>query len=1318
MAPKSEFDVKKLNGSDNYHTWKFQMENLLAMKKLDNCIKSKPNLPSVSLENSSEKLVEAKSILALSVDESLIVHIRFAKSALEIWNILEHLYEDKGLLRKTGLLRALMSVRLDEANSMQSYVEDIINLSNRLTGIGFVIGDEWLAAILLAGLTEEYKPFIMSIEGSGVQITADMVKQKLLDSAESTNNSHGNVLYTSRKSNFNKYIKKELTCFKCGEKNHKAAECNKDNRSTNTSRNQPATSSNATNHQSAMARVVRSTAFSVKTRGKKRKDDWYIDSGSARNMTPFGDIVDEKAKSDINEVLTASDNNLEVKCMGRVNLKISNNNVEVNDCLHVPDLSVNLLSVSSIVKNGNKVIFDASGCTIFNANNAIVAQCNETDGVYKLRVSAVSRSMFSKVNHNNLVKWHRRLGHLNYQSMCSMRDGAVEGIQFRNDANILKSCEICALGKQSRLPFQKSNTRTENILDLVHADLCGDMEENSIGGARYFLTFIDDYSRKVFIYFLRSKKEVINKFIEFKVFVENQFGRKIKIFRTDNGTEFCQQGINKVCVVNGILHQRTVVYTPQQNGLAERMNRTIVERAKCLLFDAELEKCYWAEAANMAVYLINRSVCSAHASKTPEEVWSGIKVNLSDLQIFGSEVMVHIPKQKRKKWDKKSVKLIFVGYDSERKGYRCMDPNSKKLFVSRDVIFLEKVIDQTVQLNDKFVSVREISTDNNEDSDYGQLHENDEVVNDESTDDDAVVVISDTSSSDDTIIDTTAYEEDSTTTDDSVVDPDYEPDESELNNLSMSVRRQQLNSYIRAATVQINDSAEPSTVNEAISSNDAVNWKLAMEDEINSLDENNTWTLVDLPAGRKPVKTKWVFKIKRDEAGVVVRHKARLVAKGCSQRYGVDYVETYSPVVRHTSLRFLTALAVKNGLKIDQMDAVTAFMQGELTEEIYIEQPEGFNDGTNKVCKLNRAINGLKQSGRVWNIKLVKSLKSFGLIQSKMDPCVFYEKSQNLLLAIWVDDIFIFWKDKSILDLLKKSLNSTFKMKDMGTATNCVGIRISYTEDCICLDQSTYTNEVLKRFGMEECKPVSTPSDINQKLSLNATSNSEEGGSISVPYQELVGCLLFLVQGTRPDIAFAVHDVSRFNNNHQSVHWMAAKRILRYLKGTIDFKLRYSKHGNRNLIGYTDSDWASDVDTRRSCSGNVFKLSNGAISWFSKRQKTVALSSAEAEYMAMASCIQESIWLKQFGCELDKSFDGPVQVLCDSRSAIDLASSDGYRQRTKHIDIRHHFIREKVADGTVVVKYIPTNEMAADNLTKAVTKEKHNFCSKEVGLWF
>ncbi|GJQ73024.1 hypothetical protein Trydic_g1659 [Trypoxylus dichotomus] len=392
------------------------------------------------------------------------------------------------------------------------------------------------------------------------------------------------------------------------------------------------------------------------------------------------------------------------------------------------------------------------------------------------------------------------------------------------------------------------------------------------------------------------------------------------------------------------------------------------------------------------------------------------------------------------------------------------------------------------------------------------------------------------------------------------------------------------------------------------------------------------------------------------------------------------------------------------------------WMQSDLDEDIYLEQPEGFTDGTDRICKLNRLIYGLKQSGRVWNIKLENLLKSTGLEKSKIDPCLYFNEERNLILAIYVDDdILIFWKDFVKLQQLKEMLSSNFKMNDMGEAKNCIGIRITEFEDGIGLDQSAYVKEILSRFGMSDCKPSSTPSDPGTKLSKDMQDTSKDAENTQkIPYQEAVGCLLYLAQGTRPDIAFAVNDVSRFNTNFNLAHWKAVKRIFRYLKGTLNYKLRYKREEN-SLIGYTDSDWASDVDNRRSCTGFVYKLSSAAISWNSRRQSTVALSSAEPEYMVLSSPTQEAIWLKQFEAEIDEGLNSTVKIYCDSQSA-GIANLDGYRPRSKHIDIRHHYVREKLYDKTIQVEHLPTDEMIADNLTKAVSKHKHDFCSKSMGL--
>lgn len=394
------------------------------------------------------------------------------------------------------------------------------------------------------------------------------------------------------------------------------------------------------------------------------------------------------------------------------------------------------------------------------------------------------------------------------------------------------------------------------------------------------------------------------------------------------------------------------------------------------------------------------------------------------------------------------------------------------------------------------------------------------------------------------------------------------------------------------------------TYHEAINSSHKKEWIDAMNDEYNSLIENKTWTLCELPKNRKAIKNKWIFKTKRDANGNISRYKARLVVKGCSQKYGIDYQEIFSPVVRYSTIRFLMAFAVKNDLKIHQMDAVTAFLQGELNDEvIYMEQPQGFKQNENLVCKLNKALYGLKQSSRVWNLKLDDAMKKYGFKQSDYDPCMYYIMKENniLIVTIYVDDFLIFFNNEQMLKDLKQFLTSNFKMKDLQEAEYCLGIKITrdFNNGKLWLDQENYTRNILEKFNMMNCKPVSTPTDPSQKLTK---SDSIDDSMKNVPYQEAVGSLLFLAQISRPDIAYAVHSVSRFNNNPNQIHWTAVKRIMRYLKGTLQFKLEYSKDGNNEIVGFSDADWANDEQDRHSVSGYVFKLANGPISWKCTKQ--------------------------------------------------------------------------------------------------------------------
>lgn len=498
-------------------------------------------------------------------------------------------------------------------------------------------------------------------------------------------------------------------------------------------------------------------------------------------------------------------------------------------------------------------------------------------------------------------------------------------------------------------------------------------------------------------------------------------------------------------------------------------------------------------------------------------------------------------------------------------------------------------------------------------------------------------------------------------------------------------------------------------------------WMAAMREEIEALHENETWVLTDLPKGRKAIKNKWVYKTKRGPDGAVERLKARLVVKGCSQRFGIDFDEVYSPVVRYSTIRYLMSLAAQHNLDIDQMDAITAFLQGKLTDEvIFMEQPEGFVQDSTKVCRLKRALYGLKQSSRVWNLQLDQALREFGLVRSSLDPCLYFkiDDEKMIFVTIYVDDFLLFTNDSEMKKKLKTYLNSRFKMKDLGEAKLCLGLRITRdrTKGKIWIDQQQYILDVLNRFNMANCNSVSTPADPGVKLDqAMCPSNQEEIQSMqSIPYKEAVGSLTYIAQATRPDISFAVNMVSKFSSNPGRRHWEAVKRIIRYLKGTSDNRLEYSVTGNPQLTGYTDADWGGDEENRRSTSGYVFSKMGGAISWNCKRQEVVALSTCEAEYIALSRTTQEALWWQQ----MLKQVYGDIQVpiLCDNQSAICVARNQGYNPRTKHISIRYHFVREALDRGDISLDYVSTKQQPADGFTKPLTRQNHEAFKKLLGI--
>ena len=488
---------------------------------------------------------------------------------------------------------------------------------------------------------------------------------------------------------------------------------------------------------------------------------------------------------------------------------------------------------------------------------------------------------------------------------------------------------------------------------------------------------------------------------------------------------------------------------------------------------------------------------------------------------------------------------------------------------------------------------------------------------------------------------------------------------------------------------------------------------------------NDTWELVPLPEGKNVVGSRWVFKVKRDENGSVERFKARLVAQGYSQAEGIDYHEVFSPVVRNTSIRTLLALANTCDWEVHQMDVYTAFLQGDLDEEIYMKQPDGYTDeeNPNHVCKLKKSLYGLKQAARCWNSAIDGYLKSDGYKQVGADPCLYIKsvKQQNgkinfVILSLHVDDILLFSNDIVVLNKEKKSLGRRFKIEDFGEVNHVLGMLVKRDRKTrtLTISQPKYLERVLKRFNMEHCKPVSTPMEPGKKF--YKLSDDEDPVNVQ-EYQKIIGCLTYATTATRPDLASAVGILSKYMSRPGKEHWQGVKRILRYIQGTIDFGLIYKAKGKTcSLTGYSDADWAGDLDTRRSTSGYVFQIDGSTVSWQSKRQVCVSRSTTEAEYMALSSAAQEAVWLRRLLNDIGLTQETPSLIYENNRGAIQLSKNAKFHNRTKHIDISVHFVREKVNDQVVNVDYCQTEGMMADIMTKPVSKVKFEKFRSMMGI--
>jgi hypothetical protein len=567
--------------------------------------------------------------------------------------------------------------------------------------------------------------------------------------------------------------------------------------------------------------------------------------------------------------------------------------------------------------------------------------------------------------------------------------------------------------------------------------------------------------------------------------------------------------------------------------VAERKNRTVLDMVRSMLKSKNMPKEFWAEAVKCAIYVQNRCPHSKLEDQTPQEAWSGQKPTVSHLKVFGSVAYAHVPDQRRTKLEDKSQKYILIGYDEKTKGYKLFDPIRKKVIVSRDVRINEASKWDWNSSTEAIVEVEESSV--------------------------------------------TVPPNISTKLEDS--ENEDEPPQPRMRSL-----QDLYDATSEVHLVCLLADAENISFEEAVRD---TKWKSAMDEEIRAINHNNTWELVELPKGSQPIGVKWVFKKKMNAQGEIERYKARLVAKGYRQKAGVDYDEVFAPVARMETIRLLISQAAQFKWPIFQMDVKTAFLNGVLEEEVYVEQPLGYMKAgeEKKVLKLKKALYGLKQAPRAWNTRIDTYFKENGFEQCPYEHALYVKKNGRnvLLVALYVDDLIFLGSNDQMIEEFKSTMTREFEMTDLGLMRFFLGLEVRQEETGIFISQEKYAKEILKRYKMESCNPASTPMEPGTKLSKFDGGERVEAGK----YRSLVGSLRYLTC-TRPDISLSVGIVSRFMEEPVYTHWKALKRVLRYIQGIVSLGMFYSNSDKYKLVGYSDSDWCGDIDDRKSTSLYVF----------------------------------------------------------------------------------------------------------------------------------
>ncbi|BBG99268.1 transposable element gene [Prunus dulcis] len=1013
----TRLEVDKFNGSNNFGMWQCEVMDVLYQQELDMVLEDKPE--DIDDKQWTRINLHACATIRSFLDKELKYPYMKETSAKKLWMKLEEKYMTKSAENRLFLKKRLFRFQYRSGISMHEHLNDYNKILADLANLDVIIPDEDKALCLLNSLPDDYDHLTTTLlygksEVKLDEVSAALVNHECRKKEQKTQNSQnrgtrlqgveqrkenlgsGENLVQSHEGNFllkmnvpfvaKRVIGRKTPKLKNKEKEKVGSEAN-------------VAKSGDEDFEFALAS---SSADGHST-------EWILDSGCTYHMCPIREWFSSFEELDGGVVLMGNNNACKTQGIGKICLKMHDGTVrELSDVRYVPDMKKNLISLGALESKGLKITME--GGVLKAVHGALV-------GSTVIGGAAVTEAADADSTDTTRL-WHMRLGHAGEKALQGLvKQGLLKGAK----ACKLEFCEHCVLGKQTRVKFGTAIHHTKGILDYVHTDVWGPSKNASWGGSHYFVSFVDDFSRRIWVYTMKRKDEVLKIFLKWKKMIEMQSGRKIKTLRSDNGGEYKSDPFLKVCQDEGIVRHFTVRETPQQNGVAERMNRTLLEKVRCMLSNAGLGKAFWAEAITYASHLINRCLLLRMRAKRP---W------------------------RESKLDPRAKKALFMGFSTGVKGYRLWCPDEKKIVVSRDVTFDEAAMVNQNKHEGEIEATKTMSS-----SKQVELLKTPVVPVRSDTTDTSPTVDSDEEDEDD--------EEEAPTQ-----EPPQQQDSIAIRRSRREIRKPVRFTDIVAYALPVIEDDIPSAYKEAVRSSESVEWKKSMDEEMKSLHKNETWELVQLPKGKKAIGCKWVYAKKMESLGKDnVRFKARLVAKGYAQKEGIDYNEF--------------------DLELAQLDVKTAFLHGDLEEEIYMSQPEGFKVAgkENWVCKLQKSLYGLKQSPRQWYKRFDRFMIGQKYTRSHYDHCVYFRKLQDgtfIYLLLYVDDMLIACKSKVEIERLKTQLSNEFEMKDLGEARKILGMEIERdrAKGKISLCQKQYLKKVLQRFGMNEnSKPVKIPED-------------------------------------------------------------------------------------------------------------------------------------------------------------------------------------------------------------------------------------------------